>query len=131
LASEVTEPMIREVMDAFYARARGDPELGPIFDRQVTDWDAHLRRVCDFWAWRLLGTTRYRGAPVAVHARIAELRPVHFARWLELFQEVAATTCPPVVAERFIRAADAVAGDMIAGMEGHRRIFAPLGWPSC
>ncbi|MEQ4573888.1 MAG: group III truncated hemoglobin, partial [Gammaproteobacteria bacterium] len=57
----VTEPCCSEdevvrLVHAFYARVRRDPELGPIFERHVADWDAHLRHLVDFWSAMLRGT---------------------------------------------------------------------------
>ena len=35
----VDEAMIRTLVDAFYARIRADDVLGPIFEREISDWD--------------------------------------------------------------------------------------------
>ncbi len=86
----VTEPMIVELVHAFYARIRLDPELGPIFDAAIGDhWDAHLAKLCDFWSSVLLTTGRYKGAPMPVHVALPRIEGAHFARWLELFEETA------------------------------------------
>ena len=43
--------MIERLVRAFYARARRRFRCsGPIFERHVGNWDAHLARMCDFWS---------------------------------------------------------------------------------
>ena len=92
----VTEAMIHDMVHGFYGKIRVDPALGPIFNREIGDrWDPHLAKMCDFWSSVLLMTGRFKGAPMAVHVRIPELRPTHFARWLHLFRQTAAEVCPP------------------------------------
>jgi hemoglobin len=106
----VTEAMIHEVVHTFYAGLRVDPALGPIFERVLgQDWDAHLAKMCDFWSSVLLMTGRFKGAPVAAHNRIAEIRPAHFARWLQLFRQTAEQLCPPEAAALFVAKSETIA----------------------
>jgi hemoglobin len=93
-AASITEPMIRDLVHAFYARARRDEILGPIFEAKVTDWPAHLENMCAFWSSATLRSGRYKGHPMLPHARISEIEKAHFMRWLALFGETAAETCP-------------------------------------
>jgi hemoglobin len=95
----IDEAMIRALVPAFYAKVRRDPELGPIFDREVADWDEHLDRLCDFWSSVLLMTGRFKGQPMAVHARIDDIEPRHFGRWLELFEATARALWPVAAAD--------------------------------
>src|SRR5215213_5321400 len=49
-AAGLTEALVREVIDAFYAKVRRDPILGPVFDDIIQDdWPAHLERITSFW----------------------------------------------------------------------------------
>ncbi|MDZ7778742.1 MAG: group III truncated hemoglobin [Gemmatimonadota bacterium] len=85
----VTEPRIRAMVETFYERIREDEALGPIFESHIGGtWPEHMDRMVDFWSSVLLGTARFRGNPAARHHAMAELRPEHFDRWLELFEEV-------------------------------------------
>ncbi len=102
VAAGVTEPMIRDLVHAFYARVRTDSLLGPVFNREVIDWDEHLAKLCDFWSSVLLMTGRFKGAPMAAHARVGDIGSDHFARWLELFRETADEVCPPGAAALFV-----------------------------
>ncbi|MDY0330270.1 MAG: group III truncated hemoglobin [Thiomonas sp.] len=70
----------------FYGLARLDPDLGPIFDAQIVDWEAHFARMVDFWASVGLLAGRYHRNALAAH-RAMELRPEHFERWLGLFDQ--------------------------------------------
>lgn len=122
----ITEAMIRELVHAFYARVRRDPELGPIFERTVRDWDAHLSKLCDFWSAVTLGTGRFKGAPVAVHAQLPDIHAAHFARWLELFHKTAQERCPPDAAALFIARSQIVAESLQLGVAANRMAQARL-----
>ncbi len=109
------EEAIAVCVREFYAKARADALLGPIFDAKVEDWDVHHRVVADFWSRALLGTERYQGKPFVVHAHLpVELE--HFDRWLALFEEVARETLPPELAGKAIAKAHHVAASFRAGM---------------
>ncbi|HTV34612.1 MAG TPA: group III truncated hemoglobin [Methylocella sp.] len=97
----MTEPSASEVEEAiktcvreFYAKARQDTLLGPIFNSTVKDWDDHLRVIADFWSKVLLQTNRYNSSPFPLH-RPLPVEPEHFTRWLELFEETTSATLPP------------------------------------
>lgn len=83
------EAAIAALVDAFYARVRRHPELGPVFADAVHDWDAHLRLLVSFWSSVMLGTRSYRGNPMAVHRGVAGLHAGLFAPWLALWRETA------------------------------------------
>lgn len=116
------EPMIKAVVDDFYAKARVDPLLGPIFNRVIPDaeWRAHLDVIADFWSSMLLGTRRYEGRPMPKHLAIGDLADVHFERWLALFRETAETLCPEQVAALFVNRAERIAQSFRLGLAFHR-----------
>src|SRR5579872_3739376 len=72
--------MIERLVLAFYARARRDPLIGPVFESRVRDWDTHLKRMCDFWSSVALMSGRYHGEPMAAHLPLPIDTP-HFNRW--------------------------------------------------
>lgn len=82
-----TEEEISQLVHEFYAKARKDAALGPIFEEHVIDWDAHFDQMIDFWSAQLRGTSRFRGAPMPKHAALPDLNAALFRRWLELFRE--------------------------------------------
>ena len=103
--------LVRAVVDDFYGKARGDPVIGPVFNRVIpdADWPAHLAVIADFWSSMLLGTGHYAGRPMPKHLAIAELGDVHFERWLGLFRETVERPCPQETAALFIDRAERIA----------------------
>ncbi len=85
---DISEAQISALVDAFYTKARRDPEIGPIFNAVVDDWPHHLSVLKDFWSSVLLATGRYKGDPMMRHIQLG-LDPQHFSRWLALFAETA------------------------------------------
>src|SRR5690242_8598698 len=92
-ASGLDEALLERVVRRFYATAREDALLGPVFAR-VADWEAHVGRIVAFWSSVALRSGRYRGQPMEAHLPLG-LAPAHFARWLALWEENARTLCPP------------------------------------
>jgi hemoglobin len=111
----IDEAMIQRVVHGFYGRARHDPLIGPVFERQVEDWDAHLARMCDFWSSVTLMTGRYHGQPMAKHLPLPVDTP-HFDRWLEIFAATARDLCPPAAAALFIDRAYRIADSLELGI---------------
>jgi len=121
------EAMIAALVQAFYAKVRGDPILGPIFNDAIGDgWDAHLAKLCDFWSSVLLMTGRYKGAPMAVHTALPDIGPEHFARWLGLFEETAREICPEDSAALFATKAQMIASSLQLGRAFARGELPPL-----
>jgi hemoglobin len=96
----IDEAMIERLVRGFYARARRDDLIGPIFEARVADWEPHLERMCAFWSSVSLMSGRYRGQPMAKHAPLP-IDADHFDRWLALFEATARDLLPPAAAERF------------------------------
>lgn len=111
LFSDVTEATIKVLVDAFYARVRRDPALGPVFDRAIAEnaWPAHLEQMYAFWSSVMLTSGRYKGNPLGAHRRVAGIAPPLFGNWLDLFEEAAADLFIPEIADRFVHAARRIA----------------------
>lgn len=118
----VTEEMITALVEAFYAKIRVDPALGPIFNRTIAeaDWPAHLQKLAAFWSSVTLMTGRFKSAPMPVHVRIGEIRPTHFARWLHIFGQTVAEVCPPEAAALFAARAEMIAQSLQLGIAASR-----------
>jgi len=102
----ITEDQIRTLVLTFYGRVREDARLGPIFDSRLAGrWEPHLDRMCDFWSSVLLATGRFAGNPVDTHARLSDLRPADFDRWIELFDRTAHDVLPTAIADDVVRRA--------------------------
>jgi hemoglobin len=89
------EASLAVVLDRFYAKARQDPALGPVFAAAIADesWPEHMARIAGFWRSVLFKTGDYKGNPFGAHLRLPGLTPALFARWLQLFGE----TCREVL----------------------------------
>jgi hemoglobin len=127
VAAGVTEEMIQKLVHGFYAKIRQDPALGPVFNRVIGDnWDVHLAKMCDFWSSVVLMSGRFKGAPMAAHAAVAEIRPTHFARWLHVFHETADELCPPAAAALFVAKSEIIAQSLQLGIAASRGEYPPL-----
>ena len=122
----VTEEMCRNLVDAFYARVRVDPDLGPIFNSAIGDrWDAHLAKLSDFWSSVMHMTGRFKGSPMSVHAGLPRAEPEDFQRWLTLFRLTADEVCPPVAAALFCAKAEMIAQSLQLGIATARGELPP------
>lgn len=118
------EAAIERVVRNFYAAARTDPQIGPVFSR-VADWEAHITRICAFWSSVARMTGRYHGNPMAVHLPLG-LTPAHFARWLTLFEATARAECTPEGAEHLIERARRIARSLEMGIAVQRGELPPV-----
>ena len=82
----LTEADLVRLVDRFYDKVQRDPELGPVFNPAVHDWDEHKATLVDFWSSVALKTGRYRGNPMAMH-RPHPIDAAHFDHWLALWRE--------------------------------------------
>jgi hemoglobin len=82
--------------------------LGGLFDAAVADWDEHLGRIADFWSSAMLSTGRYKGNPLAAHAK-HPIEPGFFTRWLSLWHETTAEVFAPETAAQFDLKAERIA----------------------
>ena len=87
----ITEASIAVLIDAFYARVRCHPALGPIFEAAIAEdeWSEHLETMRCFWSSVMLTSGRYSGNPVAVHRAVAGIERPLFDDWLALFTQTA------------------------------------------
>ncbi len=125
----VDEAMIKSLVDEFYARIRANDVLGPIFTREIADWEPHLAKMYNFWSSVVLMTKRYDGRPVPAHVKIEGLDHTHFEHWLELFEKTARDVCPPEAAALFIDRANRIAQSLRLSLDFHRGVLPPLKAP--
>jgi hemoglobin len=103
----IDEKVIEGLVRTFYARARQDALLAPIFEAHISDWEPHLDNMFAFWASLTLQTGRDHGQPMAKHMPLL-VDARDFDRWLALFEQTALDLCPPAT-ERCIERARRVA----------------------
>ena len=87
-----TRENIYFLVDSFYKKVRKNPEIGPFFNSQITDWPAHLEKLTDFWETNLLWERKYFGNPITAHQTVDEkssfaVEQKHFGTWLNLWFE--------------------------------------------
>jgi hemoglobin len=111
--------MIDRLVRTFYARAREDALLGPVFAAHVEDWDSHIARICDFWSSVALMTGAYHGQPLRAHLPLP-VDKAHFTRWLALFEQTARDLCPPAAVDHFMERARRIASSFELGISVHR-----------
>jgi hemoglobin len=120
VAAGITEPIIRDLVHAFYAKVRDDEVLGAIFEAKVEDWPSHLEKMCAFWSSITLMSGRYKGHPMVAHANIPGIDRAHFGRWLVLFRDTANEICAPAAALLFADRAERIAQSLQIGIALHR-----------
>jgi hemoglobin len=115
--SVVTEEAIRDLVDAFYARVRQDPALGPIFETALHgSWDDHMTKMYAFWSSVMLTTGRYKGNPLATHLNLPPFPPALFDQWLTLFAATAQEICTHDIATQFEVRAQRIAESLKLGL---------------
>ena len=73
----------------FYEDVKKDDLLGPVFNKHVSNWDSHLKKISIFWENHLESPGLYKGNPLLIHQKLHEKDPLTeemFKRWLELFE---------------------------------------------
>lgn len=84
-----TKDDIRQLVEAFYAKAKKDGLIAHFFNEVVVfEWEEHIPMVVSFWEKILLGNGNYQGNPMTKHIALNQLSPikkVHFERWLEIW----------------------------------------------
>lgn len=106
---------IARLVDRFYERVRVDPEIGPVFNAAVHDWDAHKRLLTSFWSSIALRAGTYRGNPMAAH-RPLPIEIEHFTRWLALWRETCARELDAEHAEQLIGYAERIGRSLVYGL---------------
>src|SRR5947207_3959458 len=114
---QISEDGIRQLVDAFYAKGRRDPELAPVLLRGIPgDWQPHLNKMYAFWSSVMLTTGRYKGNPLVKHLVIPGIRPQLFERWLALFNETCGELFDDGVSEEFRVKAARIAESLMLGL---------------
>ncbi|HVV02255.1 MAG TPA: group III truncated hemoglobin, partial [Verrucomicrobiae bacterium] len=78
------QPAIARLLQHFYSDVRQHNIIGPIFNRQIHDWPAHLAKIGQFWARITGGPSAYSGQMPVKHFGLG-LEPIHFQSWLGLW----------------------------------------------
>lgn len=111
------ERLLAAQVSRFYALARRDADLGPVFNDAISDWDRHEALLTRFWSSVMLGSGDYHGNPMAAHLRhLHRLSPPLFDRWLDLWSRTAAEVLPPPAAAQIVDRARRIATSLQLGL---------------
>ncbi|GAB2295004.1 hypothetical protein Dimus_029192 [Dionaea muscipula] len=121
------EPLLGQLVSQFYSEVRLDPLLGPLFNRAIADWPAHLERLSAFWSSVMLTTGRYKGQPLPAHLRHqAEITPEMFERWLVLWEDSARKCLPSDAAAAVVAKAHRIADSLQMALFPHALTAPPV-----
>ena len=116
-----TEDEIKSLVDAFYTTVRQDEHLGPIFNGHISDWDAHLQKLVNFWCAILLGSRRFSGTPMPKHIALPDLSAELFEHWLALFHQTLAEQPNRALQAQAELMAGKIANSLWMGYQMHRQ----------
>jgi hemoglobin len=114
----LTTESIATLVHEFYEGVRADPELGPVFEAAIEDWEPHLARMVEFWSTTMLGTKSFQGNVYGKHMALPGVQPAHFERWVALFQATVDRLFEPAVAQEFRTVASRIAQSLQYGFFG-------------
>ncbi|CUK27512.1 Group 3 truncated hemoglobin ctb [Cognatishimia activa] len=122
---QITPDEIDQLVKTFYARARVDPVIGPVFMNAVGSdkavWDEHEAKIASFWR-NAIGLDRsFSGNPMMKHLANVEILPEHFPTWLALFHKSAEDTLPPEKAASICALADRIGESLQMGLMQFRQ----------
>lgn len=104
-------PVLKKLLQHFYADVRQDAVLGPVFNAKIQDWPAHLEKIGSFWARQTGAASNYAGGFAAVHLPLG-LQAEHFTRWLGLWERNCRQHLDPASADWMIARAHEIGGHL-------------------
>lgn len=111
---------IKMVIRSFYERVKTDEAIGIFFSEVVViNWETHLKKMCAFWENVLFYTGEYEGNPIVTHRQINQhydTQPVHFQKWIQLFNETIDASFAGENAEKMKAHAKSIAAVMMKKM---------------
>lgn len=115
------ESAIARLVERFYEKVRREPDIGPVFNAAVHDWDAHKQLLTSFWSSVALRASSYRGNPMGAH-RPHPIRIEHFDRWLALWRETCVEELDESHAAQMIEYAERIGRSLKLGLGLHPQV---------
>ena len=117
----ITERSLANLVEAFYAKVRQDPLIGPVFNDAISDWPEHLEKLQAFWSSVMLSSGRYKGRPLPAHVKHSgSISPASFQRWLRIWGETTEEMLDPLSATALQEKAAKIAESLSLGISFHR-----------
>jgi hemoglobin len=116
---------ILKLVKPFYADVRQHAVLGPIFNANIRDWNAHMEKIAEFWALQSGGKSKYGGGFAGAHMSLG-LRPEHFQNWLALWEFNNARQLPSREAAEMNELAHRMAGRLMKVTQGRHSALFPM-----
>jgi len=118
---------LARLLHHFYADVRQHAVIGPVFNRQIQDWPAHLEKIGSFWARLTGGPSGYAGAMPMKHLNLG-IAPQHFSAWLQLWSFNCRGHLPAAEAQEMIGMAQEIGRRLksIIGVEPPPERFQPF-----
>ena len=99
---------LQKLLRHFYADVRQHALLGPVFNRQIRDWPAHIEKIAAFWSQIAGGPKKYSGGMPMKHLPLG-IELCHFQAWLQLWEFNCSAHLPPAEAREMIALAHEIA----------------------
>ena len=99
---------LRLLLHHFYADVRQHRVIGPVFEKQVGNWQQHIETIAGFWTRIAGGSSCYAGNMPAKHIELG-LKQEHFQAWLTLWDANCRIHLPPNEAKEMVQIAQAIA----------------------
>jgi len=121
MSEQITEERLRGLVERFYTKVRQDELIGPLFNRSIDDWPAHLGKLTAFWSSLMLRSGTYNGRPVPAHLKhVDDITPTMFDRWLMLWTATTAEVMPAPAAEELQAKAALIAESLKLALAYHK-----------
>ena len=110
---------IERLVKWFYAKARYEPLLEPIFTEHVHIWSEHIANIAQFWMRMTGGPSEWNGG-MGRHFFL-NLAPEHFVAWLRVWDENCQELLPPREAAEMSGLAHRIGEDLQNMLQRRRR----------
>ncbi|MCX2679287.1 group III truncated hemoglobin [Galbibacter sp. EGI 63066] len=120
-----TRDDIFKLVSSFYEEVRQHQVIGSFFNETISDWDAHLNKLTDFWESNLFHKARYKGNPHEAHVKVDKkfnhtIEMEHFGKWIELWFSTIDKLYAGELAERAKNNARKMSTSLYFGIYGRR-----------
>lgn len=82
----ITEQLIDDLVERFYAKIKEHETLGAVFNQHIQNrWPEHMTKMKQFWTALAFKTGSYGGKPVQAHFGVQGISSELFPQWLHTF----------------------------------------------